>query len=84
MAGEFIEFFNELMFGSGNWIGLIIIAVILLIMAGLHRWGGIIAMPIGILVGLEYASHNLGWHAILLIFEGILVMFLSIQKVKGK
>jgi hypothetical protein len=44
MAGEFIEFFTELMFGSGSWIGLIIIVAILLVITGINKYGGIIAM----------------------------------------
>jgi hypothetical protein len=84
MRGEFTELFNELLFGSGNWLGLIVICILLLILASLHKYAGIIAMPIGIFLSLEYATHNLGWHAILTMLEGIFVLYLSVDKVRKK
>jgi hypothetical protein len=84
MAGEFIEFFTELMFGSGSWIGLIIIVAILLVITGINKYGGIIAMPIAILVGIEYGKYNLGWHAVILIIEGIFTLYLGIEGARKK
>jgi hypothetical protein len=84
MAGEFIEFFTELMFGSGSWIGLVLIIVLLLVITGINRYGGIIAMPIAILVGVEYGQHNLGWHAVILIVEGIFTFYLGIKGAEKK
>jgi len=86
MAGEFIEFFTELMFGSGAWFGLILACAILLIIASINKFGGIVAMPIAILISFEYMGYpDLGWHSIIMFFCGIVVLIGSIYSLsKGE
>lgn len=54
MAGEFIEFFNELLFGSGAWIGLILILSIALLVSYKAKYSSIIFMMILIMLNWEY------------------------------
>jgi hypothetical protein len=85
MAGDFIEFFNELLLGSGAWFGLIIACAILLVIASINKFGGIVAMPVAILLSFEYMDHDLGWNAVIMFFCGIVVLIGSIYSLnKGE
>lgn len=84
VAGEFVEFFTELMFGSGAWIGMIVICALILVIAAINKHGGIIAMPIGVLLGITYFQHELIWQGIITFFCGIIVMLASIHEVGKK
>jgi hypothetical protein len=84
MAGEFVEFFNELLFGSGSWLGLIIICILMLVLASMNKYAGIIAMPIGIFLSIEYATRGLGWHAVLSMLAAIFCLYLGVEKVRKK
>jgi hypothetical protein len=82
LAGEFQEFFQEVLFGSGSWIGLILIISLLLIIATINRYSSIIVLPISILLSIQYMQNNLGWHAILIALVGIIIMMADIVRAK--
>ena len=79
-----MEFFNELLFGSGSWLGLIILCILFFILASLHKFAGIIPMSIGIFLSIEYATRNLGWHAILIMLASTFALYLGFEKGKQK
>lgn len=66
MAGEFTELFTELLFGTGSWIGLIIILVLMVIALASWKWSGILCLPISLMLGIEYFLHALGWQGIVM------------------
>jgi hypothetical protein len=84
MAGEFVEFFTELMFGSGSWIGLILIVVLLLLIGFINKYGGMLSMPISVLIFFEYINQGLGWHGIIVFLVGIVMLLSSTYQMKGK
>lgn len=78
MAGEALEFFNELMFGSGAWLGLILIVTIMLLVSAKTKMGGIFMCIISIFLGLEYFSNvatssNFMWSAIIMFITGTIL-----------
>lgn len=54
MAGEFIEFFTELFFGSGAWLGLILILAILFVVAYTVKYSSVIWILVLIFLTFEY------------------------------
>lgn len=54
MAGEFIEFFTELMFGSGAWIGLMLILGFMFVVAYKVRLTSVLWIFILLFLNLEY------------------------------
>lgn len=54
MAGEFIEFFEELLFGSGAWLGLMLILAIGFIVASTVKYSGLVFILIYIFMFFEY------------------------------
>jgi hypothetical protein len=89
MAGEFLEFFNELLFGSGAWIGAIIIVSIVALTTLRAKLSGVIFMPICIFLGIEYfnkisSNSNLMWIGILMFIMAIYCLTMMIMEVQQK
>jgi hypothetical protein len=87
MAGEFIEFFNELLFGSGAWMGAILISAIILLVTYRVKYSGVVFMPICIFLGMQYlntvpANSNLMWIAILMFIMAIYSLAMLIRDVR--
>jgi len=74
------EFFNALFFGNGSWLGLILI--VLLMMVLIYRWKevGVLMIPVSVLLGIEYLSNNLGWHAMIMFLNGVFMIIYLIRK----
>ena len=82
MVGEASEFFTELLFGSGAWLGLILIIAIMLLVSAKTKTGGIFMCIISIFLGLEYfnnvsTSSNFMWSAIIMFITGALLAIQS-------
>jgi len=85
---EITELFNELLFGSGAWLGLILIVGIIISVALLskNRVANLIFAIISLFMGIEYFSHvttssNFMWSGIIMF---ILTIFLVYGAIKGK
>ena len=72
--------FNALFFGSGLWLGLSLMLIILF--ALLFKWKetGFVTLPITFLFGLEYFNRDLGIEALIV---WAVMMFELIYLVKG-
>lgn len=82
------DVFNALLFGSGSWLGLIIIVSIIVTVALLskNRVANIIFAIISIFMGIEYFTHvsassNFMWSGIVMF---VLAVFLGYGAIKGK
>lgn len=80
----FDEFFNELMFGSGAWFGLILIIAIVIIVTAHKKISGVLFMPITIFIGIYYLQHlesnNMFiWGAIMMFITSIYCLGISID-----
>lgn len=84
------DFFNALIFGSGSWIGLIIIVLLILIMAHLASYLGKIAgLIIGVYLGVEFLQHTetnsyLAWNAIIMFLMAVFLVYSLFREGKGK
>jgi len=56
-AGDFIEFFTELLFGSGAWLGLIIILSLILLVVTAVKYSSVVFTPILIFLGILYLEN---------------------------
>lgn len=81
LAGEFVEFFTELLFGSGNIFGILIILAIMGGMVIASKWMSIPAIALSVIMAFQYFNNNLGMHGLLMLLSPI---FLMIYAVKGK
>ena len=88
---EIVEFFNELMFGSGAWFGLILIVSIALLVSYKAKYSSLIFIMILVFMGLNYweemggkisVTSNFMW-AIIIDFIGIIILGLVFLKDAG-
>lgn len=84
------DLFTTLLFGSGSWIGLLLILLLILIMSHLARYlGKIVGVIIGAYLGVEFlqrteTSPYLAWNSIIMfLMAGFLVIAL-LKEAKGK
>lgn len=88
---EIIEFFNELMFGSGAWIGLILILSIAFLVSYNAKYSSLVFIVILIFMGLNYWDEVGGkisltstfvW-SIIIDFIGVIILGLILMKDVG-
>lgn len=85
MAGEFIEFFEELLFGSGAYLGLLLIVAIILLIVVTVKYSTIFTIPFSVLMISFYLANadpydNFMWSAVLLVFLIILQIALEYKR----
>lgn len=85
MAGEFIEFFEELLFGSGAYLGLLLIVCVILLLTVAVKYSAIFTVPFSVLmIGLylENASpyNNFMWASVLMVFVIVLVIAIEYKR----
>jgi len=85
---EITEVFNELLFGSGAWIGLIIILVLCLGASYKIKYSGILFAIILLFLGFEYLNHisvseNFMWSVVICFISVIFLVYHSIDEMRG-
>jgi len=85
------DVFNELLFGSGAWIGLIIVLVLCFGASyGLKHGSGIVFAIILVFLGIEYLNHvsvdsNFMWSVVICFISACFVTYQAITELrKGK
>lgn len=74
------ELFNQLLYGTGSWIGVILTIGFMAIVTKITRWSSIVFIPILLFMGVDYfnklASNSMFmWNGVLC-FVGCLVLAL--------
>lgn len=91
MAGEFIEFFTELMFGTGAWLGIIIILAITLLVAYQAKYSSAVWFMVLLMLNFEYwqqiggeidVSSNFMW-SIIISYMGMALMAIILLRDLG-
>lgn len=74
---------EALFFGSGSWLGLLLMLGFCFGLQMGFRYLGALLIPIMILFGLEYIANGLGWHALIMFFGAIIVMLIMSKQFQG-
>lgn len=85
MAGEFIEFFEELLFGSGGYLGLLLMVVIMLLLVVKVKYSTIFTVPfaclmVALYIGEISSSSNFMWSSVLMVFVIILMITIEVKR----
>jgi len=81
MTGEAEEFFMELLFGSGSWLGLILIVVIALLVVSQVKYSSLPMTVILIFMGLDYLLNTPNtWHVIVSWVTIPLLLFIDVKR----
>jgi hypothetical protein len=82
MVGEFADFFTQLFLGTGHWLGLIIIIMLLFLFRMVNKYSVIIAFPLSLLIGFEYLTNDLGWDALIIWLSSVALLITISHDVK--
>lgn len=74
--------FQELFFGAGAWLGLILYLSMTLAPAYKWRESGILFLPITIFLGITYLNESLEWHALIMFFTAVFIIYLLVKRSK--
>jgi uncharacterized membrane protein SirB2 len=84
------DVFNTLLFGSGSWIGLLIIVVFIIVLSGATKIvGKVISVPICTFLGIEYLSKtnetpHLAWHSLIMFLMVIFIVYSLLDEQRKK
>jgi hypothetical protein len=75
----FSDFFDVLLFGSGSWIGFLLIVALLVVVHSLSKYACIATVPAAFLISLLYLTHTstnpeLAWNGLLMGLVGIFML----------
>ena len=73
---------NALLFGESWIFGFIIITILLLVLIQIKREAVIISFPLAVILAIGYLDNNLGWPALLMLIQVILLLFLVARNKK--
>ena len=74
--------FQALFFGSGSWLGILLFLSIYLGLTLKWKYAGVLFLPVTIFLGLDYISHDLAWHAIIIWISSLFLMFYMVKQLK--
>lgn len=78
------EVFEELFYGSGIWLGLLLIVVLVSAVSMKNRYGAVLCIPITLFFGLDYLANGAGtqlWGGVVMFFTTI---FLIVQLMRNR
>jgi len=82
MAGEFQEFFTELLYGTGCWIGLTLMLILFFAMVAKWKHSSVLFLPITIFMAIDYLNRDLDWQALIMFLSGIFMLFYLVKELK--
>jgi len=85
MPNEAQEFFQELLYGEGAFLGLILILTILILVNYKYKNSAILFIPIAIMMGIQYlnnisTSSNFMWCAIIMFLAVPFLLYRMVEK----
>lgn len=85
VASESEEFFNELLFGSGALLGLLLIIALMLIVALLIKYSAVVLIPFGALMIVFYLDNadvnsSFMWASVIMVCALILIIVIEAKR----
>lgn len=79
------DVFKELLFGSGAWLGLIIILVLIIGASERSKYAGACFIPVSLFIGIMYfdnvaVNENFMWAGVIMFIATILITYMTIGK----
>lgn len=86
---NFTDFWSPLFYGNASWIGLIVIAALLIFIAGIWKYGFVFSVPVAWLLALNYwasagtySNPDLMWNGIIIFALGCVLLIAGAENIK--
>lgn len=73
MSGVSVAF-DELFFGTGAWLGLLLLLALIMVLSAKIKYSGVLMLPVSIFLGIAYLDNDLFWHGIIMFFCAVFVV----------
>lgn len=72
---------DAILYGSFSWFLLVVFIIIAFAAVLMRKALGALMVPVCVLVGLDYLTHDLGWHGLIMFFTSVfLVTYIAAKK----
>lgn len=76
MSSDVSIAFTELFYGSGSWLGLLLLLAIIIGLSVKSRFAGLLMIPVCIFLGISYLSYpSLMWNGLIMFFASVFIIF---------
>lgn len=75
----YANLFNELLYGSGAWLGILIILSLMVGVTAKIKEAGAVMVPIGVYLAIDYITKALYWNSIIMIFTVCFVVYVALK-----
>jgi hypothetical protein len=76
---EIATAFNELFYGSGMWLGLLLLISIIIVISLKTKYAGIIMFPATVFLAINYFTELFLWGGVLMLLTGTFVILTMIK-----
>ncbi len=87
MSTEIAAAFSELFYGSGCWLGILLLETIIWSLALKKDWAGVVGIIVSVFMGINYLTNttvntNQVWLALIMFFTAIFLMINLVRNEK--
>lgn len=68
--------FEELFFGAGSWLGILLLLAIIAVLTLKNRYLGVLMIPVTLFLGIDYIDNGLMWNGIIMFLASVFVLFI--------
>lgn len=72
--------FTELFFGSGSWLGILLLLAIITALALKAKYMAVLMLPVCIFLGIDYLTNELFWNAIIMFLTTMFIIIGSYKR----
>jgi len=80
LAETFTDFFNALLFGSGSWLGFLLIIAVVVCLLIIWKYAGILTFFATIFIAVTYIQNDLLYHSLGMFVAAIFSLIVLIKK----
>ena len=71
--------FTELFFGTGSWLGILLLLSIIVVLALKNRFIAVLMIPVTLFLGIDYLDNGLMWNSIIMFLSSIFILLNAIK-----
>ena len=78
---EIADIFSELFYGSGSWLGLLLLLALMIAISLKNRYAGLLMIPVAVFLGISYLSYPaLMWNALIMFIASVFLLYQVISQ----
>ena len=75
--------FTELFFGSGSWLGILLLLSIITVLVLKDKFVALLMIPVTLFLGMDYLDNSLYWNSMIMFLSSIFLLLNLIRNRNG-